>query len=96
VAKARRKHTASFKAKVALEATRGAKTMAELSKHYGIHASQIQKWKSHLLANLAEIFGPGHKEKGADDEELISHLYQQIGKLQVELEWLKKKSDGLY
>ena len=96
VSKARRKHSAAFKAKVALEAVQGTKTMAELARKYSIHASQIQKWKSQLLTNVTGIFESGPSGSASEDEQLVAMLYQQIGKLQVELDWLKKKSECLF
>jgi len=69
--------------------------MPELAKQYSIHPSQIQKWKNQMLSGLPEIFTSGRSDNGAENEELVALLYQQIGKLQVELDWLKKKSECL-
>jgi putative transposase len=87
----RRALSASFKAKVALAACRGDKTQSELSSQFEIHPNQISKWKAHLLEHLAELFEDGRKSKKNDapDE---SELYEQIGRLKMELDWVKKKS----
>ena len=88
----RRNHSAQFKAKVALEAAKGDKTIAELASQYEVHPNQITKWKKQLLESLPEIFSRSrHKDRHRQDE-LTDHLYQQIGQLKVELDWLKKKS----
>ncbi len=77
---------------MAVEAIKGEKTTAEISSRYGIHSSQIAKWKKEVLDRLPDIFnGKGQKED-RDVEELQAELYQEIGRLKVELDWLKKKS----
>lgn len=85
----RKKHDPNFKAKVALEAAKGEKTLAELSSQYGVHSNHITKWKRHLLDELPEIF---KNKKDHKAQELQNVLYQEIGQLKVELDWLKKKS----
>lgn len=88
----RKRYDAVFKAKVAVEAIKGEKTTAEISSRYGIHSSQIAKWKKEVLDRLPDIFnGKGQKED-RDRDELQAELYQEIGRLKVELDWLKKKS----
>lgn len=88
----RRNHSAQFKAKVAMEAAKGDRTIAELASQYEVHPNQITKWKRQLLESLPDIFSRSrHKERHRHDE-LTEHLYQQIGQLKVELDWLKKKS----
>ena len=89
----RRQHTAEFKAKVALEAIKGTATSAELASRYEVHPVQIAKWKKHLLEALPEVFGQRREKKAQDDEALKAELYQQIGRLQMELAWLQKKVD---
>jgi len=91
----RRKHDASFKAKVALEAAKGEKTLAQLSSEFGVHPNQIRQWRRHLLECLPELFSNRRKRINRDRDELESELYRQIGQLKVELEWLKKKSQML-
>jgi len=88
----RRNHSAAFKAKVALAAAKGDKTIAELASQYEVHPSQIAKWKKQLLESLPEIFSCRQQKDRQDQEALTAQLYQQIGQLKVELDWLKKKS----
>jgi transposase-like protein len=88
----RRKFSGSFKAKVALAAVKGDRTLAELASEFGVHPNQITKWKRQLLDGLPGIFSEGHREDLHRQEALTDRLYQQIGQLKVELDWLKKKS----
>lgn len=88
----RRNHSSQFKAKVALAALQGQKTIAELASEYDVHPNQITQWKKHLLASLPELFSRRRDRAQQATEELTDHLYQQIGQLKVELDWLKKKS----
>jgi putative transposase len=90
----RNRHPADFKARVALEAIKGHKTANEVASEFGVHPSQVATWKRQLLAELPHVFSErsrkGLKEQ-QDDEALKDLLYQQIGQLKVELDWLKKK-----
>jgi transposase len=88
----RKSYDATFRAKVALEAVRGEKTLAELSSTFRVHPNQICKWKKQLLESLPDLFTDRRKKKEKDSEELVDELYRQIGQLKVELDWLKKKS----
>jgi transposase len=88
----RRKHTPSFKAKVALEAIKEQKTSAELASQYQVHPGQIRNWKATAAKGLIDIFSDKKKSRDQDQEELIQELYRQIGQLKVDLDWLKKKS----
>ena len=88
----RRNHSAQFKAKVALEAFRGLKTINELAALYEVHPTQITKWKKHLLAEAPGVFSDRRQRAASDDEALRARLYQEIGQLKVELDWLKKKA----
>ena len=88
----RRNHSAAFKAKVALAAAKGDKTIAELASQYEVHPNQIAQWKKQLLESLPEIFNRCRQKDRRRQDELTEHLYQQIGRLKVELDWLKKKS----
>lgn len=88
---ARKKFTSEFKAKVAIEALKGHKTVNELSIEFGVHASQINNWKKQLIEVSKTAF-TGKKEKDQQKlEEERDRLYSQIGKQKVELDWLKKK-----
>jgi transposase len=87
----RKSHTAAFKAQVAVAAVRGDKTIAELAGLHGVHPTLIHAWKKQLLGGAAGLFDAGAKAAGRGDEELQSKLYEEIGRLQAELTWLKKK-----
>ena len=91
----RKRHNAGFKAKVALEAAKQEKTIAQLSSGFGVHANMISKWKKHMLTELPVIFSKNYKKADKGSEELTEELYKQIGQLKVELDWLKKKSEQL-
>jgi len=91
----RRNHDAAFKARVALEAIRGEKTIAQIAAEYGVHPNQIRQWRQKLLAELPQLFSDRRKSVEKDGEELEAELYRQIGQLKVELDWLKKKSQVL-
>ena len=84
----RRQYSADWKAKVALEAI-----LQEIASHYEVHPTLVTHWKKQLLEGAAEIFSNGKRAAADADEELKAELYQQIGKLQVEVDWLKKKSE---
>jgi transposase len=85
----RRKHSPAFKAKVAMEALRGEKTIAELAGQYEIHPNQILQWKKTLAEEAACIFEKGQSKKPQDEKELIKKLYQEIGQLKVEKDFLE-------
>lgn len=91
----RKSYEGTFKAKVALEALKGEKTLAQLSSEYGVHANQIRQWRKQLLVELPKLFSYRHQKCEQDKDDLISELYRQIGKLKVEVDWLKKKSQML-
>ncbi len=88
----RRQFSADWKAKIALEAIKGQRTVQEIASHYEVHPNLVTHWKKQLLQGAPEVFSSGKAEEGKADEELQAELYQQIGKLQVEVDWLKKKS----
>ena len=88
--KKRKIYPKELKARVALEALKEAKTIAELSSEYEVHSNMISKWKKQLQDNIADIF-IRKNEQEPNDKELIENLYKQIGKSQVEIDWLKKK-----
>jgi len=88
----RRNHNAPFKVKVALAAIKGDKTIAELTNELRVHPTQITQWKKQLTDSLPDIFSARRKKERQNQAELTAQLYQQIGQLKVELDWLKKKS----
>lgn len=87
----RRSHSEKFKAKIAIEALRGIKTLSELATEYKIHPNQISTWKNQLQMNAAVIFSSGKKSKSKTEEELTSPLYEEIGRLKMDIKWLEKK-----
>jgi transposase len=87
--KNRRKHSPSFKARVALEALKGEETIAELANKFEVHPSQIRKWKNSLADGAAGIFGGDQDQKKKNDAELVARLYQQIGQLKVDRDFLE-------
>jgi len=91
----RRQHDAAFKAKVALEALKEEKTLAQISSEFGVHVNQIRQWRQQLFSMIPELFSDRRKKMEKDRDELEAELYQQIGQLKVELDWLKKKSQSL-
>jgi transposase-like protein len=93
--KTRRQHSAEFKAKVALEAIKGERTLNEIAADYEVHPVQVQQWKKLALEGMASVFGSKKDQAAADHEALTAQLYQQIGQLKVEVDWLKKKSEQL-
>jgi transposase len=91
----RRTHTAAFKAQVALAALKGDRTANELAGHYGVHPTLINAWKKQLLQGAAGVFTDGAKAGGQEADALQAQLYEQIGRLQMELDWVKKKAATL-
>ena len=89
----RRTHIPEFKAKVAMEAISGRKTIQEIAADHAIPPIQVSQWKKQLLEGASELFSRGRKDKDKEDSQAKeAELFQQIGRLQMELEWLKKTS----
>ena len=91
----RRVHPPAFKARVAIDAIKETKTIAELASQYTIHPTQITKWKHQAIEIITQGFSVQQKQREKDDTELIQELYRQIGRLKVEVDFLKKKM-GLF
>ena len=87
----RQKHSAGFKAKVALAAIRGDRTIAELAVQFGVHPNQIHNWKKQLLDRAVSVFEGGAPAEGAPNEAQVDVLYRQIGQLKVENDFLARK-----
>jgi len=95
LAKKRRKFTAEFKARVVRAALREDKTLAELAAQFDVHPNQITEWKRKILDAMPDMFSRRKQADARAAEEHESRLYEQVGKLQVELEWMKKKARQL-
>jgi putative transposase len=89
----RKQHSGEFKAKVALEAIKGDRTLNELASHFEVHTTQILQWKKRLLAGVSAVFSGGAERDAAEESQFRDRLYQEIGQLKVELDWLKKKHE---
>jgi transposase-like protein len=91
----RKQYNPQFKARVAVEAIRGEKTLSQLGSQYKVHPMQIAKWRKAALDQLPELFVDGRKRKTPEGEADNDALYEEIGRLKVELDWLKKKAGML-
>ena len=87
-----KRHSAQFKFKVALEAAKGSRTLGQLASEFELHPSQISEWKHKLLDEGPSVFSTNTVRQQKEQEALQSELYEQIGRLKMELEWLKKKA----
>lgn len=87
----RKQHSPAFKARVAIEAIRGEKTLSQLGSQFKVHPIQIAKWRKSAMEQLPELFVDGRKRKGEAASAGNDALYEEIGRLKVELDWLKKK-----
>ena len=93
MSKKRKIHTPEFKTKVSLDAIKGMKTTSELASQYQVHPVQISTWKKQAIESLPEAFQRGQPAtQPLTEEELTAPLYEEIGRLKMELDWLKKKS----
>jgi transposase-like protein len=86
----RKRHSAAFKAKVALEAAKQTRTVAELAKVFQVHPIQISRWKKQLLDGAESVFRDGRRRDQEEGRALQAELYERIGRLNMEVEWLKK------
>jgi putative transposase len=85
-----------LKAKIALEAIKGQRTANEIAAGYGVHPTQIAQWKKQALDGLPDLFSTRASNQAKSEEALIATLYQQIGQLKVQVDWLEKKSKPLH
>ena len=90
----RNTHSPEFKAKVAIEAIKGLKTASELASHHQVHPVQISTWKKQALEAVPETFKRGRRKSPPSEEALTGPLYEEIGRLKMELDWLKKELGG--
>lgn len=90
--KQRNNYSADFKAKVAIAAIKGDKTINEVASFFGVHPNQVLTWKKQALSIIPDAFASRLARQAQDDEQLKARLYQEIGQLKVELDWLKKKA----
>lgn len=91
----RKRYSGKFKGKVAIEAVKEEKTIAELAGHYEVHPTQVNAWKQHVISHVEELFVDNRRQKDKENKELIEELYKQIGQLKVEVDWVKKKAGVL-
>jgi putative transposase len=91
----RKTYSSAFKAKVALAAVRGDMTLSQLAAKFGVHVNQISKWKARLLERMPDLFEQGKSRAQQESTTDEARLYEQIGRLKMEIDWLKKKSDQL-
>jgi len=87
----RRSFSDKFKAKVAIEAIKSIKTISELATEHKVHPNQISTWKKQLQMNAEELFTSGKNRKSKTEEELTAPLYEEIGRLKMDIKWLEKK-----
>ncbi len=81
-----------MKAKIAIEAIKSQQTIQQIASQFGVHPTQVTQWKKQALEELPQVFSDRRSREASDIEEIKAELYQQIGQLQVELDWIKKKS----
>jgi transposase-like protein len=87
----RKRHSPGLKMKVAMDATVGEKTIAEIASKHRVHPTQVSQWKKQFQESAPEIFG-GKKQQSGPSEALVSQLYEEVGRLKFELDWVKKKA----
>ncbi len=89
--KQRKRHSKEFKARVALEALKGFRTLSELASEYKLHPTQVRQWKAQLQSHACELFERGRSTGVKDEEALTARLYEEIGRLKMEVNFLQKK-----
>lgn len=88
----RRNFSAEMKSRIALEAIKSQKTIQEIASHYGVHPNQVTNWKRQAVEGLSSVFADRRSKADTSEDTIKAELYQQIGEMKVELDWLKKKS----
>ena len=88
----RKSYSTGFKVKIALEAIKGRRTVNEIATHYSVHPNQVTQWKKQAIESLPEVLSTKRRRDAEGEEALKAELYQQIGRLKVELDWFKQKS----
>lgn len=88
----RKQYSPEFKAKVAVAAIQGSRTLPEIAARFEVHPTMVAKWKREAMEALPGVFADGRRKRGPDEERVLEQLYGQIGRLKVENDWLKKKS----
>ena len=91
MSKKRRQHRAQYKFQIALEAARGEKTVSQIASDHNLHPNQVTQWKRQLLESGPDVFSRKRARQEREQEQQEAELYEQIGRLRMELEWLKKK-----
>ena len=86
--------TASKKSKIAIAAVEGKLTQAQITSEYGVHATQVRTWKQTALKAIDDVFSGAYEKEQKAQEQLVNELYQEIGRLQAQLSWLKKKHES--
>lgn len=92
----RKQYSAELKTRVALEAIKGYKTVNEIASEYGVHPTQIANWKKQALDGLPDVFSATRSDQKKGEEDLIASLYQEIGHLKMQVDWLEKKSKAFH
>lgn len=88
----RRKFSSEFKSNIALQSIRGRQTINEIASEHGVHPSQVTTWKKQALEGFSGLFEDGRAKRSKKDDDLKEQLYGEIGRLKMELDWIKKKS----
>ena len=88
----RRNFSAEMKSRIALEAIKGQKTIQEIASHYGVHPNQVTNWKRQAVEGMSAVFADRRSRPDTSEETVKAELYQQIGEMKMELDWLKKRS----